>query len=446
MSVLLDEQFVNLDFLFDEGPSREVDSLSFLYNNKALLKSSITKISNGILNNPLIIKDKKVLIKPNWVMHNRYEEDKICLCTHESFILAAIEVVLEQSPSVVIVGDAPIQGCNWDLLLTESFKAKIQELILKYSIPIQLKDFRRVTFSPEKNNPKKGKAPISEYIIFDLEEKSYLESISSSDKNVFRVNNYAPERLAESHKKGIHKYCLTKEVFDADIVISLPKVKTHQKTGITCALKNLVGVNGDKDYLPHHRFGGTDFGGDCYPGKNILRLSCEYLLDMANRRQGTKSYKSFVMAANILWRLSRPANTHSLSGGWYGNNTTWRMVLDLNRIAIYGKSDGTISENPQRMLYSLCDGIVAGQGEGPLFPKPLPLGVISFTNDSSLNDICMASLMGFDYRKIPLLFHSGYNSILCNSKIILESRQVEIEDLKKYSIRANPPKGWENYL
>ena len=30
---------------------------------------------------------------------------------------------------------------------------------------------------------------------------------------------------------------------DADIVISLPKIKSHQKTGITGAIKNLVGIN-----------------------------------------------------------------------------------------------------------------------------------------------------------------------------------------------------------
>ena len=32
---------------------------------------------------------------------------------------------------------------------------------------------------------------------------------------------------------------------------SLPKLKTHKKAGITCALKNLIGINGNKEYLPH---------------------------------------------------------------------------------------------------------------------------------------------------------------------------------------------------
>jgi len=34
-------------------------------------------------------------------------------------------------------------------------------------------------------------------------------------------------------------------------------LKLHRKAGITCALKNLIGINGNKEYLPHHRLGGS---------------------------------------------------------------------------------------------------------------------------------------------------------------------------------------------
>lgn len=60
-------------------------------------------------------------------------------------------------------------------------------------------------------------------------------------------------------------------------------------------MKILVGVNGDKDYLPHHRLGAKGYGGDCYPGYNILRSCSEYLLDMSNRHIGEKRADGLVV-------------------------------------------------------------------------------------------------------------------------------------------------------
>ena len=117
-------------------------------------------------------------------------------------------------------------------------------------------------------------------MIFDVGTQSYLEPITTSE-NRFRVTNYNPDRLVNSHRKGVHKYCIAKDVFDVDIVISLPKIKTHQKAGLTNAMKILVGVNGDKDFLPHHRLGAKGYGGDCYPEYNLLRSCSEWCLDTA---------------------------------------------------------------------------------------------------------------------------------------------------------------------
>ena len=41
-----------------------------------------------------------------------------------------------------------------------------------------------------------------------------------------------------------------------------PKWKPHSKSGMTAALKNLVGINGDKAYLPHFSTGAPSWGGD----------------------------------------------------------------------------------------------------------------------------------------------------------------------------------------
>lgn len=437
--------FVKIHPLFANEDERNIDFLSAQYADIEKLKRNISQIIGDELSLNAI-KGKRILLKPNWVTHSKKVTDAICLRTHDNFLLAALELLLQKQPSQVTIGDAPIQGCKWDKMLSEDFLMKVNSLSSKYKIPILIKDFRRATFEPYKNNPLKEQNPLSDYIIFDLGKQSYLEPITRKDKKQFRVTNYNPDRLAESHCPGVHKYCITKELFDADVVISLPKVKTHQKAGITAALKNLVGINGDKDFLPHHRIGGTGFGGDCYPGNNILRYCSELMLDYANRRQGKRLYWVGYYLSIILWKLSRPENKHSLAASWHGNDTTWRMVLDLNKIAVYGKSDGTLAVMPQRQLFSLCDGIVGGQGDGPLKPDPLPLGIISFTNHSGMNDIAIATLMGFDIDKISLV-NVAYKELDKDSaQLFWNNYPIEVFDLKKYAIKTICPPGWYDYL
>jgi hypothetical protein len=169
-------------------------------------------------------------------------------------------------------------------------------------------------------------------------------------------------------------------------------------------------------------------------------------MDNANKRQGHKIYWIWFRSALLFWIISRPQKVHHMAAGWYGNDTIWRMVMDLNLIAIYGKMDGTISSQPQRVLYSLCDGIIGGQGNGPINPIPLPLGIISFSNSSELNDICIATVMKFDINKIPLLNISKNKINQSNVSINLNRKKISLEDLKKISIDTLPPPGWQGYL
>lgn len=437
--------FVRIQLINHNTSKKTIEHFANQYTDIEELKQKIRKIGEGILDNESLITGKKILLKPNWVNHDLKENDQICLRTNDNFLLATLEILLEKKPQKVVIGDAPIQSCDWSKLLSLKFLNTIKNLIAKYDIRIEIKDFRRTTFNSALNNPKKELLPINNYVIFDLKENSYLESISKN-KNIFRVTNYDPKRLGEVHRLGVHKYCITKELFDADLIINMPKVKTHQKTGITCALKNLVGINGDKDYLPHHRKGGIGFGGDCYPGKNYLRLYSENALDKANENHGKKSYHFFLLLAKILWKCSLPKKEYDLAAAWYGNDTTWRMVMDLNKIAIFGKKDGIISNEPQRTVYSLCDGIIGGQGNGPLKPDPLPLGVICFTNNSPMTDICMGTLMGFDIHQIPLLEAAYHNTLDYDVDISLNSEKTIFSRLSRFSVPTIPPPGWLKYL
>ena len=444
-------EFIKINSVFDNNSGRIIDELKKIYFDKKRLQKYIKNLiyDSFLKNNNL--KGKSIFLKPNWVRHSIHNYDEICLRTNDNFLLAFIELLLELSPKSILIGDAPIQSCKWDKMLSTNFFLEINLLSKRYNIPIIIKDYRRVIFDVLNNELKEVNNKINEYIIFDLGNQSYLEPISN-DENNFRVTYYDYNRLSKVHKIGVHKYCITKDFFNNDIFISIPKIKTHQKTGITCALKNLVGLNGDKDYLPHHRIGGTGRNGDCYPGNSNLRYFSEKLMDIANKNIGKPQFLFWKKLSILFWKLSNPKLVHQRAAGWYGNDTCWRMVMDINKIAIYGTNDGRILEKPQRIIYTLCDGIIGGQGNGPLKPSPLPLGIIAFSNNSYITDIITAMLMGFNINLIYLLKAAINEILLKEIEIFIDDKSFFFNDfnimneINSLSLTTSPPSGWIEYL
>ena len=172
------------------------------------------------------------------------------------------------------------------------------------------------------------------------------------------------------------RYLLARDLLEADVVLNLPKLKTHKKAGVTCALKNLIGINGNKEFLPHHRVGGAATGGDCYPRRSSVKRALEYIADQRNQTtSGGRVMFWYGMTLALTRILKVKGDRLGFEGSWSGNDTIWRTRPDLNRILIYGRADGTMADVPQRRVIHLVDGIVAGHGDGPLAPQALPLGV-----------------------------------------------------------------------
>jgi uncharacterized protein (DUF362 family) len=428
-----------------QSDQKNIENLRMVYADPEYLQSIIIYLFGNHINAKSVC-GKNVLLKPNWVNHNKKPDDEICLRTHSNLIIAVINVLLQYKPAKITIGDSPIQGCNWDKICTESFINEVNNLCEEQGVPVSIYDFRRTVFDTLNNKVLKEQNPASGYIIFDVGKDSFLEPVTNVRRKLFRIAHYDYEILAEMHHSEVHKYCITKNLFDADIVISIPKVKTHQKAGITAALKNFVGLNGDKDYLPHHRHGGTKNGGDSYQGNNLLRNISEKVLDISNKNISKPIFVFWQKLSIILWRISMQNKNNHWIGGWHGNDTTWRMILDLNKIIVYAKPDGTLSDIPQRQIYSLCDGIIVGQGDGPLFPDPLPLGFLSFTNNAAVNDYVFAYLMRLKPEKISLLtnafniYEKRFDNITLNNKLI------QLQDLDAFVVNAKPAPGWEDYL
>ena len=364
--------------------------------------------TRGPLGN-VIPEGARVLIKPNLVLHRNHGPEGIePLITHPSLIRAATDAALRAGASEVLVGDAPLQSCNFEELLRSTGLDEWAAALQKDERFRGIRDFRRTTcsFRNGVRDARENLQSEDNFVIFDLAHKSLLEPVSSSGRS-FRVTSYNPDLMAATHHRGRHKYLVARDVIDADVVINLPKLKTHKKAGVTCALKNLIGINGNKEFLPHHRIGGSLDGGDCYPGRSQVKRALEYALDKRNGSPGYAGAKLWGNVADSLDKLSRAVGDNlGVEGSWSGNDTIWRTCLDLNRILLYGRPDGSMSDEPQRRVIHIADAIIAGQGDGPLSPQPFELGVLLGGLDPAALDSVGAALLGYEPSRIPLVRES----------------------------------------
>lgn len=80
------------------------------------------------------------------------------------------------------------------------------------------------------------------------------------------------------------------------------------------------------------------------------------------------------------------------------------MALDLNRALLYGNPDGSLRGKMKAKNYlAIVDGIVGGEGNGPLCPDPIESNVVVAGDNPAEVDAVCCKLMGFDPRKIPLV-------------------------------------------
>jgi uncharacterized protein (DUF362 family) len=352
----------------------------------------------------------RVLIKPNLVLHqNEGTGGMDCLVTHASVIRAAVDAALQTDAAEVLVGDAPIQGCDFNALIqTTGLDAWARERMAQEPRFKGVRDFRRTTCVlvhgvrvAEENIQSED-----HFTLFDLGRESLLEPISDN-RSRFRVAWYDHRLMAKTHHPGVHQYLVAKEVVDADVIINLPKLKTHKKAGVTCALKNLIGINGNKEYLPHHRVGGPKTGGDNYPDDGIVKRALEYVSDRQNVTSSYAGGMVWHLFFAVLARASRYGGDRvGMDGSWSGNDTIWRTCLDLNRILLYGRADGTMSDEMQRRVIHIADAVIAGQGNGPLAPEPLDLGLLIGGSNAAAIDWVGAQLLAYAPEKIALVRHA----------------------------------------
>ncbi|MDT8070306.1 MAG: DUF362 domain-containing protein [Terriglobia bacterium] len=355
-----------------------------------------------------------VVLKPNMVKetHPRDPKGWQYVLTHGSVIRAAADYIWKAigSPGKLYLADAPQTDSSWTGLVRVLGLESIQEFYRRQGFLFELVDLRREEWTSKDDvivERRRLQGDPNGTAVLDLKDAS--EFVGHNGTGHYYGADYDSGEVNRHHSGGHHEYMIAGTVIKADVVFSLPKLKTHKKAGITVSLKNLVGVNADKNWLPHHTEGDPKDGGDEHPhpgGKHRLeRRTASLLRAIAVRFPGIGPW---------LWQRARrfgipifgDSQKVIRSGNWFGNDTIWRMCLDLNKLVLYGIADGRLREplpENRKRHYVLVDGIIAGEGRGPLNPDPVPAGTMLFGINPASVDAACAWLMGFDPEKIPIV-------------------------------------------
>lgn len=423
----------------------------------------------------IIKPNNTVVIKPNFVL-NKHQSggDLFSIITHPSIIRAVVDYVYIAlaGKGKIIIADAPQMDCNFKELLKITNLETIKELYKKeLDFGIEIYDLRNFWFDKKGNSNNISSINRNELpgdplggVLVNLGKQSLFYGVKNYKK--FYGADFNRKETIKHHHNDIQEYLISKTVLSADVIISIPKLKVHKRTGVTLNIKGLVGTCINKNYLVHYVLGTPSEGGDQFPD-NVLtskenkrvkmqRWAFDYFLSKKNSKTDffyrliTNTGKLFLDP--LLGKIDRKKLILD-NGSWYGNDSTWRMILDLLKIFIYADKEGNLQNTPTRKIFSLVDGIVAGEREGPLNPDSKKCSVIVSGFNFYAVDLVCARIMGFDYHKIKKLnYISGQKDLfkIDVDKIKISSNANFInlfdkENKNKY-FNFEPHPGWKGFI
>jgi uncharacterized protein (DUF362 family) len=355
-----------------------------------------------------------VVLKPNWLAaHHRYDVDEWqSVITHPAIITEVLKRIAGRlsGRGRITITDGPQTDSSFEAILARMPAQDWKRVAADHGVEFSILDLRDIEWR-EEGDVVFGRRPLPGdplgSIEFDLGSVSNHMGRESLTCRYYGAD-YEPAETRAAHTGGRHCYRLSGTAVSADVFVNLPKLKTHKKAGITCSLKNLVGINTYRNFLPHYTEGTTGMGGDQF-AQHTVKNACEALLVERFKRLALRyerCAKAFIPVKRLGRLLFGETKDTIRSGNWYGNDTLWRTILDLNMLLLYGNRDGTLrsgSVHSQKRYISIVDGVVAGQGNGPEAPDPVEArSIIAGSNPLAVD--CVAALfMGFDYRSVPSL-------------------------------------------
>jgi uncharacterized protein (DUF362 family) len=291
----------------------------------------------------------RVLIKPNLVDASTWQNGQM---THPSILRPILDYVYKACgpQGHIVVGDAPWAVDVFAPLVRQTGIETLTDwLVQQAGVPVALIDLN--TSDPQ-DTP--------------LVNLGHYSEFSGVQRTWF--DGHGRPMVVEG-EPGVGRYRISRFVFDADVVISVPKAKVHCSGGITVAMKNAIGI------IPA-------WDGPYNDG---------YLKDCAHTSD-----------------IDQAAGDR---GMYLDNDTIWRTMADLNRIIRYTDEKGVLQSTPQRRLLHIVDAIVAAEAS-QYNPIPYPLNTVIISSDPIAVDAITARCMGFDAQMLKSVQNPAFRTEL----------------------------------
>ena len=279
----------------------------------------------------------KVVVKPNFLWHaHKYNlEEWEQVITHGSVIRAVVDYVLLalQGRGEIWITDGPQLDADWSKIIYRTgIGAVCQWYNAVSSVPVRLLDLRD-QWEDVRGDVLYGTSQLpgdpAGGVVVNLGNRSRF--LAHAGVGRYYGATYDQAETNYHHSGGRHEYRISRTVASADVFINLPKMKTHKKVGATLCLKNLVGVNTGRNWLPHHTDGDPTNGGDQFSAPSV-RTKSERWGIRSLERLTLANPKFFAPVFRVAKSIATPIFGHTRktirTGNWYGNDTTWRMVQD----------------------------------------------------------------------------------------------------------------------
>jgi len=415
--------------------------------------------------NPLkgwIDRGSPVFILPNLVVERRPSEplaDFQGKCTDGAVLRAVADyaILAAGDASLVGFGNASLQSCDYAQVAGQTGMADVGRFYRERTgRDLGPRDLRAVVTRWQHGALlDRREQNLDDIVNVDLGSDSLLDEFYTDGyAPEFRVSDYDHRDISDYHGPGRHVYAVHRSLLDARTIISVPKLKTHEKVGITCAVKGTVGAIARKECLAHHRKGGSEHRGDEYPHATFIRDLASSVADRVSILGMGVGANAIRVAGKGLYRLLRSGRQGIMAGAWHGNDTAWRMAVDIARILRFAGPDGRMSDTPQRRHVAFIDGVVGGESEGPVYPRGHRAGVVLFGSDPVWADHAAALLMKFDPNRIPIIARSSQPMRYPITDATAESVRVacngagsDLESLTAVLDRGfDPPKGWSGWI
>jgi len=227
---------------------------------------------------------------------------------------------------------------------------------------------------------------------------------------------------------------------------------------VTLAIKNFMGIPALKDSLPHWINGSPEEGGDQYINPCLRKRIGTWMHDRVQTTPFIPVKFFWAATKKILWNSHKifPFKDDIFEAMWYGNDTIWRTLFDLNRGIRYADKKGKLQDQPQRTFFGLIDGIIAGERDGPVGVDPVHAGALLAGYNPVALDVVGATIMGHDVSKIPMIrnpidqrdkplpmIHCGIAEI----EIVDGTRRLNTEELaRRHNLRFEPHPNWKGHV